>query len=62
MSQNSWFDPFYIANNLSEAELAIQKNVRDFCEKELLTRVIEDNRNNFFDKKIYKSGRSRRPL
>ena len=55
MSQNSWFDPFYIANNLSEAELTIQKNVRDFCEKELLTRVIEDNRNNFFDKNLYKT-------
>jgi len=55
MSQNSWFDPFYITNNLSEAELTIQKNVRDFCEKELLTRVIEDNRNNFFDKNLYKT-------
>ena len=55
MSQNSWFDPFYIANNLSEAELTIHKNVRDFCEKELLTRVIEDNRNNFFDKNLYKT-------
>ena len=55
MSQNSWFDPFYIANNLSEEELTIQKNVRDFCEKELLTRVIEDNRNNFFDKNLYKT-------
>ena len=55
MSQNSWFDPFYIANNLSEAELAIQKNVRDFCEKELLTRVIEENRNNLFDRNLYES-------
>ena len=55
MSQNSWFAPFYIANNLSDAELTIQKNVRDFCEKELLTRVIEDNRNNFFDKNLYKT-------
>ena len=55
MSQNSWFDPFYIANNLSEAELAIQKNVRDFCEKELLTRVVDENRNNFFDKNLYES-------
>jgi glutaryl-CoA dehydrogenase len=55
MSQNSWFDPFYIANNLSEEELTIQKNVRDFCEKELLSRVIEDNRNNFFDKNLYKT-------
>ena len=55
MSQNSWFDPFYIENNLSEAELTIQKNVRDFCEKELLTRVIEENRNNLFDRNLYES-------
>ena len=55
MSQNSWFDPFYIENNLSEAELAIQKNVRDFCEKELLTRVVEENRNNLFDRNLYES-------
>jgi len=55
MSQNSWFDPFYIANNLNEAELSIQKNIKDFCEKELLRRVLEDNRNNFFDKNLYKS-------
>ena len=55
MSQNSWFDPFYIESNLSEAELAIQKNVRDFCEKELLTRVVDENRNNFFDKNLYES-------
>ncbi len=55
MSQNSWFDPFYIENNLSEGELAIQKNVRDFCEKELLTRVVEENRNNLFDRNLYES-------
>ena len=55
MTQNSWFDPFYIENNLSEAELSIQKNVRGFCENELLSRVIEDNRNNFYDKNLYKS-------
>ena len=55
MSQNSWFDPFYIENNLSEAELAIQKNIRDFCEKELLTRVVEENRNNLFDRNLYES-------
>jgi len=54
MSQNSWFDPFYIANNLSEEELSIQKNIKDFCEKELLIRVIDDNRNNFFDINLYK--------
>jgi len=55
MSENSWFDPFYIANNLSEEELSIQKNIKDFCENELLIRVIDDNRSNFFDKNLYKS-------
>ena len=53
--KNSWFDPFYIANNLSEEELSIQKNIKYFCENELLIRVIDDNRSNFFDKNLYKS-------
>ena len=38
MSQNSWFDPFYLEDLLNEEEKAIQKNVRKFCKKELLDR------------------------
>ena len=55
MKENTWFDPFYLTDNLTEEELSIQKNVRDFCKKELLPYVIENNRNNFFDKNLYKS-------
>ena len=45
MKENTWFDPFYLTDNLTEEELSIQKNIRDFCKKELLPYVIENNRN-----------------
>ena len=53
MKQNDWFDPFYISDNLSEEELQIQKNIRDFCNKELKPNVVSNNINKFFDKKLY---------
>ena len=34
MSENSWFDPFYLKDHLTNDELEIQKNVREFCKKE----------------------------
>jgi len=49
MKQNNWFDPFYIQSHLSEDELRIQENVREFCEKELKPNVIEMNRKNQFN-------------
>jgi len=55
MSQNSWFDPFYLTDHLNDEELLIQKNVREFCKKELQPIVIQNNRNHFFDKNLYKS-------
>ena len=54
MNKNTWFDPFYLTDNLTEEELTIQKNVRDFCKKELLPSVIKNNRDHFFDKNLYK--------
>ena len=39
---------------LSDEELIIQKSARDYCQKELLPRIIEANRNEIFDKGIYK--------
>jgi len=53
MKQNDWFDPFYISENLSEEELQIQKNIREFCNKELKPNVVLNNINNSFDKKLY---------
>ena len=42
MKQNNWFDPFYIQENLTEEETQIQKNVRDFCNKELRPNVVSN--------------------
>ena len=53
MKQNDWFDPFYISENLNEEELQIQKNIREFCNKELKPNVVLNNINNSFDKKLY---------
>ena len=53
MKQNNWFDPFYIQSHLNEEEAKIQKNVREFCDKELRPSVIEKNRNHEFDLDLY---------
>ena len=39
---------------LTEEELAIQKTVRDYCDKSLLPRIQKANRDEIFDKEIYK--------
>ncbi len=53
MKQNNWYDPFYIQDHLSEEELKIQNNVRNFCNKELRPEIISKNRNNEFDIELY---------
>ncbi len=54
MKQNSWFDPFFILDNLSSEDKLIQKNVRDFSNKVLRPIVVENNRKHYFDKNLYK--------
>ena len=39
---------------LTEEELAIQKTVRDYCDKSLMPRIQKANRDELFDKEIYK--------
>ena len=39
---------------LSEEELAIQKTARDYCDNSLMPRIQKANREEFFDKEIYK--------
>ena len=39
---------------LTEEELAIQKSVRDYCDKSLMPRIQKANREELFDKEIYK--------
>ena len=41
-------------DQLSDEELIIQKSARDYCQKELLPRITDANRNEIFDKGIYK--------
>ena len=54
MKQNTWFDPFFIFENLSEEEKLIQKNVKQFCNTELRPNVVKYNHDHFFDKELYK--------
>ena len=39
---------------LTDEELIIQKSARDYCQNELLPRITDANRNEIFDKGIYK--------
>lgn len=41
-------------NQLSEEEIIIQKSARDYCQSELMPRILNANRNEIFDKNIYK--------
>ena len=43
MKQNTWFDPFFIFENLSEEDKLIQKNVKQFCNAELRPNVVKYN-------------------
>jgi len=54
ISDNLWLDPLYLEDLLNEEEKSIRKTTNDYCNKNLLSRVVKDNRNNQFDKNIYK--------
>ena len=53
MKENSWFDPFYIQDHLSNEEKEIQINVREFCNKELRPQVIKNNKEHKFNQNLY---------
>ena len=53
MKQNNWFDPFYIQSHLTEEEINIQNNVRDFCNNELKPKVVDNNIRHHFDLDLY---------
>ena len=50
----NWKDPLYLESFLSEEEKNILISSKEFCTKNLLPRVIKDNKNKFFDKDLYK--------
>jgi len=41
-------------SQLSEEEISIQKSARDYCQSELMPRILDANRNETFDREIYK--------
>ena len=54
MKENTWFDPFFIIDSLSEEDRLIQSNVKSFSEKVLRPRVVKNNLDHYFDREIYK--------
>ena len=47
-----WDDPFSFEDQLTEEERLIQDTVREFAEDRLMTRVLNANRNEHFDREI----------
>ena len=47
-------DILLLEEQLSDEELSIQNTARDYCQSELMPRILEANRNQVFDKDIYK--------
>ena len=48
----NWADPFNLDDQLSEEERTVRDSVHEFAQDRLMTRVIEANRNEFFDREI----------
>ena len=47
-----WDDPLLIENQLTEEERMIRDSVRDYCQGELMPRVLEANRHEIFHREI----------
>ena len=50
--ENNWEDIFKFDDQLSEEERMIRDNVREYCQKSLMPRIIESNRNEIFHPEI----------
>tara|TARA_B110000003_G_scaffold215196_1_gene214499 strand:+ start:37 stop:1203 length:1167 start_codon:yes stop_codon:yes gene_type:complete len=52
--ENHWEDIFKFDDQLSEEERMIRDNVREYCQKSLMPRILESNRNEIFHPEIMK--------
>ncbi len=52
--ENNWEDIFKFDDQLTEEERMIRDNVRDYCQKSLMPRILESNRNETFHPQIFK--------
>ena len=48
----NWVDPFNLDDQLSEEERTVRDSVHEFAQDRLMTRVIEANRKEYFDREI----------
>lgn len=51
---NEWKDPLFLEDFLEDEEKSIKFNTNKFCKDVLLPNVVKNNRNNFFDKELFK--------
>jgi len=51
---SNWEDIFNFDHQLSDEERLIRDSANDFCQKSLMPRILEANRDEIFDKDIYK--------
>ena len=54
LMENNWEDIFKFDDQLSEEERMIRDNVREYCQKSLMPRIVESNRNEIFHAEIMK--------
>jgi glutaryl-CoA dehydrogenase len=47
-----WQDPFHLAEQLSDEERLVQEAARDYCQGQLMPRVLEANRHEHFHREI----------
>ena len=52
--ENNWEDILRLDSQLTEEERMIRDNVREYCRKSLMPRILEANRNEIFHPEIYK--------
>ncbi len=48
-----WMDPFLFDEQLSDEERMVRDAARDFCQDQLMPRVLEANRHELFDRAIF---------
>ena len=52
MQRFDWKDPLLLEGQLSEDERMIRDAAHDYCQSKLMTRVLEANRHEVFDREI----------
>ena len=53
MTKFNWQDPFHLEDQLSDDERIISHSARDFCQKNLGSRIIKAHREETFDRSIF---------